>query len=301
MSDTTRLASTPHRLLSAGYLTTSDLRYAGISRHHRARLIEQGQLVRVRRGRFVPADMPAELIAVGRLGGRLDCVSLLWALGVFVRTSAVKPHVQFERGASRLPSRPPGVVAHWRSSLSPHTALTAPLVEAVAQACRCQSPRDAIATLDSVWHRGLLSESGIAEVFALLPRRYRRLRSLLDPRSESGPETLVRLMLRGLGCQVELQVVIVGVGRVDLVVDGWLIVECDSRAHHSDWDAQRRDRRRDLAAAALGYTTVRPIAEDILGDPAAILAALRSTLTHPAPRPGLRNSSNRATTVPDTL
>jgi hypothetical protein len=27
-------------------------------------------------------------------------------------------------------------------------------------------------------------------------------------------------MLRGLGCHVELQVVIVGVGRVDLVVDG---------------------------------------------------------------------------------
>jgi very-short-patch-repair endonuclease len=301
MSDTTHLASTPHRLLSAGYLTTSDLRYAGISRHHSARLIEQGQLVRVRRGRFVPADMPAELIAVGRLGARLDCVSLLWALGVFVRTSATKPHVQFERGASRLPPRPPEVVAHWRSSLSPHTALTAPLVEAVAQACRCQSPRDAIATLDSAWHRGLLSESGIADVFALLPRRYRRLRSLLDPRSESGPETLVRLMLRGLGCQVELQVVIVGVGRVDLVVDGWLIVECDSRAHHSDWGAQRRDRRRDLAAAALGYTTVRPIAEDILGDPAAILAALRSALAHPAPRPGLRNSSNKAATVPDTL
>ena len=35
----------------------------------------------------------------------------------------------------------------------------------------------------------------------------------------------MRLMLRGLGCQIEVQVVIPGVGRVDFVVDGWLIVE----------------------------------------------------------------------------
>lgn len=65
-----------------------------------------------------------------------------------------------------------------------------------------------------------------------------------------------------------------GVGRVDFVVDGWLIVECDSFAHHSDWEAQRRDRRRDQAAAALGYATYRPIAEDIMWHPELVRAAL---------------------------
>jgi very-short-patch-repair endonuclease len=40
------------------------------------------------------------------------------------------------------------------------------------------------------------------------------------------------------------------VGRVDFLVEGWLIIECDSKAHHEGWDKQRRDRRRDLAAAA---------------------------------------------------
>jgi very-short-patch-repair endonuclease len=57
-----------------------------------------------------------------------------------------------------------------------------------------------------------------------------------------------------------------GVGRVDLIIDGWLIVECDSRAHHRDWAAQVRDKRRDIAAAGLGYTTIRPVAEDIYYD-----------------------------------
>jgi hypothetical protein len=44
----------------------------------------------------------------------------------------------------------------------------------------------------------------------------------------------MRLLLRALGHRAEVQVRIAGVGRVDLVVDGWLIVECDSRAYHGD-------------------------------------------------------------------
>ena len=72
---------------------------------------------------------------------------------------------------------------------------------------------------------------------------------------------LMRLILRSIGCVFDVQVVIAGVGRVDFVVNGWLIIECDSEEHHSSWADQKRDRRRDQAAAARGYATYRPIAE----------------------------------------
>lgn len=85
----------------------------------------------------------------------------------------------------------------------------------------------------------------------------------------------MRLMLRSLGLRFEVQVSISGVGRVDFVVEGWLIIECDSEKHHSSWEAQRRDKRRDQAAAAQGYATYRPIAEDIMWNPDVVLAALR--------------------------
>ncbi len=88
----------------------------------------------------------------------------------------------------------------------------------------------------------------------------------------------MRLMLRMLGCRVEPQVELVGIGRVDFIVDDWLIIECDSEAHHSGWDAQKRDRRRDLAAASRGYTTIRPIAEDILHRPEEVVTTLRAIL-----------------------
>ncbi len=85
-------------------------------------------------------------------------------------------------------------------------------------------------------------------------------------------------MLRALGVPFEVQVVIDGVGRVDFVVADWLIVECDSDEHHSGWDRQRRDRRRDQAAAALGYATYRPIAEDIMWHPQRVRDALAGLL-----------------------
>ncbi|GAA1688887.1 type IV toxin-antitoxin system AbiEi family antitoxin domain-containing protein [Microbacterium sediminicola] len=274
---------------SARHITTAQLTHDGCSDRAIREFVASGILHRVRRGRFVAAGTPADLEAAARLGGRLDCVSLLRALGIFVaRHHAL--HIQITDQSSRLPVRPTDVTAHWRQTSANPTALAADLIEALAQACRCQHPRDAIATLDSAWHLGFVDEAGLTKVFSRLPRRLRRLRDLLDPRCESGPETLMRLILRGLGCDVEAQVPIAGVGHVDFVVDGWLIIECDSKAHHSGWDAQRRDRRRDLVAASLGYTTIRPVAEDILFRPETVLEYVKATLAH---RPGANSSRSR--------
>ena len=152
-------------------------------------------------------------------------------MGVFVRDRHPL-HLQFTPATTRLPPRPRDVVAHWRDTAADRAALSVDLVSALAQACRCQQPRDAVATLDSAWHAGLIGEAEIAEIFRRLPCRYQALRDLIDPRCESGAETLMRLLFRALGCRVDVQVVLAGVGRVDLIIDGWLIVECDSKAYH---------------------------------------------------------------------
>ena len=280
------------QILPATFLSAQGLADHGLSRHTVSCLVAQGSLLRLRNGRYVRADAPDGLVSACRLGGRLDCVSLVAALGIFVRIRHPL-HAQFDPGTTRLPVRPPHVVAHWRHSSAPRKALAADLIEALAQACRCQDPRDAVATLDSAWHHGIVDESGIAEIFSRLPRRYQGLRPLLDKRSESGAETIMRLLLRGLGASVEVQCRIDGVGRVDLVVDGWLIVECDSKGFHEDWKAQKRDRARDIAAAARGYTTVRPVAEDILYRREEVLESMKAILAHPE-----RGSQSQNSTEP---
>jgi very-short-patch-repair endonuclease len=283
---------TPATSVPPSFLSTRALLARGLTRRQIDRCVSDGRLLRVRNGRYLPHGTHQEVLRVARLGGRVDCITLLRMLGVFVLDSG-RLHIQVSPGSSRLPKRPPGVVCHWRESPVGREDLCADIIGALAQACRCQEPRAAIATLDSAWHLGLVDEDGISAVFALLPRRFRGLRSLLDPRSEAGSETIMRLMLRMLGCGVEVQATIAGVGRVDFVVDGWLIIECDSEAHHSGWAAQKRDRRRDLAAARLGYTTIRPIAEDILFHREQTFASLKTILSTRAAWIAAQNSSSK--------
>lgn len=274
------------------FLTTLELRALGYDKHGIGRLVADGRLIRVRTGRYVAPGLPDDILTAARLGVRLDCVSLLRVLDVFVLEKGPL-HVQASHGASRLPKRPKGMTCHWRASASAHSDLAADIIEALAQACRCQPPREAIATLDSAWHLGLIDEAGIAEVFARLPLRFRPLRALLDRRSESGPETLMRLLLRALGCDVKVQPWLPGVGRVDFVVDGWLIIECDSEAHHAGWEQQKEDRRRDLVAAGLGYTTIRPIAEDIMYARERTVASIRAVLAAHTGGAGPNSSKSR--------
>lgn len=275
-------------------LARAELAALGYTRRRLTAALERGELVRLRRDRYVFGDGAADLWTASldravRLGGRLTCVSLLVALSVFVFDDA-RFHVRVGAHASRLRERArlprSGLCFHWADAweCGPSRGVVS-LLDAVRDMLRCAQPRHAIASLDSLLHLGLVTWDSLEELFASLPARFGVLLALTDARAESGTETLVRLMLRQLGAHVDVQVQIDGVGRVDLLVDGWLVVECDSRGFHSTWAERRRDLRRDLAAAARGYTTVRPIAEDILYRPDEVLALLRGILRAPSRRP----------------
>lgn len=266
-------------------LSRADLTATGLTDRQITDAVRRGRLLRPRGGRYLPLDAPADIVDACSVGGRLACVSELKRHGVFV-TDTSRLHVHLPSTSARLGKVARPVRHHWgRLRRLPHTrAVSVELFDALLQSVLCQSPRDAIATLDSALHLRVLPEDELDEFFAALPRRYRRLRPLLDARCESGPESLVRLMLRSLGVKFEVQVQIDGVGRVDFLVEGWLIVECDSRAHHSEWTAQRRDRRRDQAAAARGFATFRPIAQDILWQPDDVRQALSGLVRAGRPR-----------------
>lgn len=266
-------------------LRTRDLTAAGWRHRDLRAAVAQGRLVRARRGVYLPTDTDADCLAAAELRGRLACVSELRRRGVFVLEPAAR-HFHVAPDAARLPASAAGDRVHRERLLRmPHPrSISVEVLDAVRQAVRCQPPRAAIATIDSALHLGVLPHHDLEELFESLPRRFRRLRRLLDSRSESGPETFLRLILRSIGCRVEIQVLIGDVGRVDFLVDGWLIIECDSEAHHSSWLEQKRDRRRDQRSAALGYATYRPIAEDILWHADRVRAAITGLLAGRAAR-----------------
>lgn len=255
--------------------TRNDLHEIGLSGRRITTAVRSGRLIRLRRDRYARPGLPADVERAVRLGGRLGCVSLLKMLGVFVR-EADRVHVHVARNGSRLRGDPDGSCrVHWEYASESEFAHATTLTEAIRQSVRCQDARSALATLDSLVHHRLVTRAELESIFRDLPRRYQVLLHLVDPTAASGPETFVRVMLRTLGLLYETQVEIRGVGIVDFVVDGWLIIECDSKRFHEGWQKQKQDRHRDIAAARLGYVTVRPLAADILHRSESVQAAVK--------------------------
>lgn len=270
--------------------TRSELLASGLTRRGLITALERGEIIRARRDRYLsPLAAPSVRAAV-RVGGRLTCLSLLELLGIFVFENTGL-HVHVMRGASRLRSPssrlgpiPPRRVrrfrVHWMPLVRPDegTSACVGVVDALIHAVLCQSARHAVATLDSALNRGVIDTLELSEIFAALPSKHRVLLPLIDGRAESGSETLMRLIARALGCSVVPQVRFDGVGRVDLLIDGWLVVECDSRGFHADWKQQVTDRERDLALARLGYATLRVTAAQIFHEPDKVARSLRGLI-----------------------
>lgn len=200
-------------------------------------------------------------------------------------------HLHLERNSSRL--RAPGnsgraltarnrggIALHWSPLLdaSDGSAHSVGVRDCLAQMVRCQEERMAIAAIDNALHRGLIDIDAVTDLFESLPRRFRRMRRRINGRSESGQESVLRLIVEDMGLDVQIQVVIDGVGRVDMVVAGVLVVEADSRAHHKEWDQHVRDRTRDRLLAARGYMTMRLLYRDIMFDADGVRAAIRGLL-----------------------
>jgi hypothetical protein len=271
-------------------VTRAHLAAAGLSKRTIGRAVAAGTLVRVRRDRYMSALSPDAMRGAVRVGGRLTCLSLLQLLGVFVFENS-RLHVHIARGASRLRSTGVGggplqpidrrsEVLHWMPLLGAVAADTAVVgvLDALAHAVRCQEPRFAVATIDSALNKKLIRKSDLPRLFGALPARFGVLERLVDGRAQSGSETFVRLWVRALGCRAVPQAWFAGIGLVDLVVDGWLVIECDSKQYHSSWEQQLKDYRRDLALAQRGYVVLRLTAEDILYRPEQAQAAIRGVL-----------------------
>lgn len=252
--------------------------------------VDNGLLIRARRGYYALPETDRHSLEAVRLGGRLACISAAADSGIFALDTTFA-HVHLAPKASRL--RAPhnrferlttanrdGVELHWDVLLNPRdgTEYRVGLMDALVQIVRCQSPRFALASLDNALHLNLIPRSALTLIFAAVPSELHYLRTLIDARSESGQETVLRFIVRAAGYDFDIQVSIDGVGRVDMVIEGCLVVEADSRKFHEGWAAQVRDRTRDCDLAAAQYMSYRALYRDIMFNPERVLAAIAGLL-----------------------
>ena len=77
---------------------------------------------------------------------------------------------------------------------------------------------------------------------------------------------------------MESQVEVAGIGRVDLVIDGWLVIEADGSTWHDDHEAIERDRERNGALVLRGYRWHRFGYAQVMDDLPACIAVVRALL-----------------------
>ena len=250
-----------------GLAATHELHTAGWTKRQLASAVAAGIIVRVRQGWYAsPTTLEARTRAV-RVGGRLTCASAVHDLGLW-ELAPSRIHVSVERSASRLRHSldrtkrrsvhpDAAVVVHWRERRRPSDRFVTSIRQILMDMVWCYTPEIVVATVDSALHAGWLQASEWLAEIARLPARLRRLLALVDGKSESFLESIMRFRLRMLGIRTRLQVRIPSVGRVDLVIGTRLVIELDGWQYHRDRDSFEEDRRRDARLTVLGYRVLR--------------------------------------------
>ncbi|WP_435749299.1 DUF559 domain-containing protein [Microbacterium sp. PMB16] len=143
---------------------------------------------------------------------------------------------------------------------------------------RCAGDEAFFAAYESALRLRLLSAAARLRIRQLVPASARWLLDLARADADSGLESLLRLRLHLLGLRLDRQVNILGVGRVDFVIEERLILEVDGKENHDGASMRHKDLTRDAAASALGYESLRFDYAQVVHDwptvQAAVLAAL---------------------------
>lgn len=267
----------------------------GFTGHQLTAAVRAGIVRRVRQGHYALANAAIERMAAVRLGGRLGCLSATKTFGLWAGSDECV-HVTLPTNAARLRTNVPlrgrvvaltpdrfrlPVVLHWRDlpvgRRTTGNAWRVDLPTALADVASCASRRDVRATFESAIHEGLLEFSDAQRwLDAMLPSKEAPM--VLSAASGSGAESYFIEELVAQGLEFLQQVEFPGVGYVDFLVAGRLVVEIDGYEFHSSKEQFEVDRARDAALFARGYPTLRIPARVVIHEPELAAEMLRGAI-----------------------
>lgn len=216
--------------------------------------IAEHMLVPIRRPWVATSAADPDAVRSVMLGGRLGGASALRSYRVWVgrpsglwvhasaQSSRLPPTRRGERRITTIERFPTNAEIRWRVSPS----------DALVQVFLHGETTDAIASLESARHQGLIDDLAVRNIANALPRSQRRMLERSRRGAMSGIETLFRLAAEAQGWKVDIQVYVTGVGHVDVLIDGWLVIELDGGGH-AELEQMHIDRRRDAELILLGY------------------------------------------------
>lgn len=267
-----------------GIATRRQLLRRGFTGRQLTAAVRAGSVRRVRQGYYASPSAILDRLAAVRLGGRLGCLSATKSFGLW-EVSESLVHVTLPSNAARLRTNlalPAGlqtltpdrfglpVKLHWRDLRVGQRvggdAWRVDLATALEDVARCAGRRDIRAVFESAIHARLLTLDAAQRLLDdALPRGSAPMR--LSGLSGSGAESHVVEELLDQGLPFVQQVEFEGIGRVDFLVAGRLVVEVDGYEFHRSNEQFEKDRARDATLLGRGYPTVRIPARIVLREP----------------------------------
>lgn len=236
-----------------GVFSWAELSRLGFGQRQVARMVAAGDLRHLRRGWYAARLADPRVAQAVAAGGVCSCVTALDLHGVWVPPGhRRRAHARARKSATG------GTFCRQYGRPQPERHAVDDVLTAFRHAVRCLDDEGIIVVADSMLNQGMVDLADLRVAVADAPLRIRRLLDKCDAAAESGIETIPRVRFRATGLWVRTQVLIDGVGRVDLLIGNRLIVELDGAEFHDRTAAQKAsDRRRDAQATARGYLPLR--------------------------------------------
>ncbi|WP_285727767.1 type IV toxin-antitoxin system AbiEi family antitoxin domain-containing protein [Psychromicrobium xiongbiense] len=247
---------------------------AGFSDRKLRRAVDSGIVSRLHPGTYaLPTSAPAYLSAA-RNSGLLTCVSAAEYYHLWQLREPEEVHLQLPPHVQAPDARPHRL----RRVASPAAAPVASLVDVLLDALRCRPWDESLVMVQCAVGRGDIHLDFLRD--RLSGGRNSPARKVLDMvrfRADSLLECLLAARLMQAGIPFEQHVRLAGIGEVDFVIAGRLIVELDGGTHFEPRQI-KRDRRRDNAAASAGYASLRYFYDDVVHQPERTMAQIGQVL-----------------------
>lgn len=235
----------------------------------------RGGLLQPGRGLYALPTAPPDLVDALRNRELLTCSSATTFYNLWSLPSDGRRHVYHRRQEAVS-----GDSAHHAGLLLPPPQFqpVAALADVLIHALRCLPFAESLVIVECAVARGDMTVDFLRR--RLPGNRNGTARAVLDwvdTGADSLLETLARTYFRQAGIHVQPQVYLERVGYVDLLLDGWLVVELDGR-HHADWKQVQKDHRRNNESVLQGYTALRYYYGDVVYRPQEMVAQVIAVL-----------------------
>jgi len=215
-----------------------------------------------------------EFLAAYAAKGILTCVSAAPFYGLWRLHDHPELHLCCTHGRAPAPA-----VNHRISLLPPDPCQpVAALADVLLHALRCLPRFEALSMVQCAVARGDITIGFLRE--RLAGKRNGTARAVLDlveGRADSLLEPIARVLFREAGFWTESYVKLDGVGEVDFLLEGFLVVEIDGSTHFEP-KSIKKDRRRDNTSVVGGYLVLRYFYDDVVYEPERMVAEVAAVL-----------------------